>query len=260
MLFKTNLVEILLLLIVTIIFAWVGVHKNMVVAYNSDIIESMDTEAEVPKCSGMPNVPGCHDTVITDYDPYSYDSKYILKTQVVPPVCPACPSVINAHDHGNNLYDGMVDENGNSIIQTSTEINQDTQVSNSSNEEYSSVTNVENTTINNNGNRENGNRENQVKSSDDKTNSNNNVNSGKDMVGNTNILSDQILKRQQSFYDRESSSENVSGQCPPCPACERCPEPAFTCEKVINYKSPSSKQYLPMPVLNDFSSFPSSSS
>ena len=42
MLFKTNLVEILLLLIVTIIFAWVGVHKNMVVAYNSDIIESMD--------------------------------------------------------------------------------------------------------------------------------------------------------------------------------------------------------------------------
>lgn len=230
MLFKTNLVEILLLLIVTIIFAWVGVHKNMVVAYNSDIIESMDTEAEVPKCSGMPNVPGCHDTVITDYDPYSYDSKYILKTQVVPPVCPACPSVINAHDHGNNLYDGMVDENGNSIIQTS----------NSSNEEYSSVTNVENTTINNN--------------------SNNNVNSGKDMVGNTNILSDQILKRQQSFYDRESSSENVSGQCPPCPACERCPEPAFTCEKVINYKSPSSKQYLPMPVLNDFSSFPSSSS
>ena len=229
MLFKANFIEILLLLIVTIAFAWISVHKQMIVAYNSDIIENMETQDQVPKCSGLPNVPGCHDNVITDYDPYSYDSKYILKTQVVPPVCPACPSVINNHEHGNNLYDGLVDENGTSIVQTSTEINEETQVANSS-----SVTNIENTTINNN----------------DK----------KDAIGNNNILSSDILKRQQSFYDRESSSENISSKCPPCPACERCPEPAFTCEKVINYKSPASKQYLPMPVLNDFSSFPSSSS
>ena len=65
-------------------------------------------------------------------------------------------------------------------------------------------------------------------------------------------------KKQQMIHDSESLSENMSNTCPPCPACERCPEPAFTCEKVINYKSPSAKQYLPMPVLNDFSTFPSS--
>lgn len=249
MLFKTNLVEILLLLIVIIAFAWIGVHKQMVVSYNSDIIENMDSQDEVPKCSGLPNVPDCHDTVISDYDPYSYDSKYILKTQVVPPVCPACPSVINNHEHGNNLYDGLVDENGVSVIQESTEINQEAQVSNSSNEEYTSVTNIENTTINNNGD--------DKKDKKDKKNNDKNDNN---TIANNNILSDEILKRQKSFYDRSSSSENVSSQCPPCPACERCPEPAFTCEKVINYKSPSSKQYLPMPVLNDFSSFPSNSS
>ena len=243
MLFKSTLVEILLLLIVIIAFAWIGVHKQMVVSYNSDIIENMDSQDEVPKCSGLPNVPDCHETVISDYDPYSYDSKYILKTQVVPPVCPACPSVINNHEHGNNLYDGLVDENGVSVIQESTEINQEAQVSNSSNEEYTSVTNIENTTINNNG--------------EDKKDKNNNANNA--TIANNNILSDEILKRQKSFYDRGSPSENVSSQCPPCPACERCPEPAFTCEKVINYKSPSSKQYL-MPVLNDFSSFPSNSS
>ena len=52
-------------------------------------------------------------------------------------------------------------------------------------------------------------------------------------------------------------SEKESDSCPPCPAPQRCPEPAFTCEKVINYRSPATKQYLPMPVLNDFSSFPS---
>lgn len=245
MLFKTNLVEILLLLIVIFSFAWIGVHKQMVLAYNADIIENMDTEDEVPTCSGYSNVPGCHETVYSDFDPYSYDSKYILKTQVVSPVCPACPSVINNHSHGDNLYDGVANDNsGNSITQTSTEINQETQVSNSSNEEYNNVTNIENTTINNSQDKEDK-KETQPKQPSE---------------NNSLLMSDQILKRQKSFYDRESASENVSDQCPPCPACERCPEPAFTCEKVVNYKSPSSKQYLPMPVLNDFSSFPSSSS
>lgn len=228
MLFKKNLIEILLLLVVVFSFAWISVHTHMVSPYNADIIEAMDTEDAVPQCSGHKDVPECHHNVYTDYDPYSYDSKYILKTQVVPPVCPACPSVINNHNHGDNLYDGLVG-GGESIVQTSTEVNQQAQ-----------VTNIENTTINN-------------------AEKNSEPNKGNSSLGNNNILSDEILKRQKAFYDRDEASETISGQCPPCPACERCPEPAFTCEKVVNYKSPSSKQYLPMPVLNDFGSFPSSS-
>jgi len=43
-------------------------------------------------------------------------------------------------------------------------------------------------------------------------------------------------------------------ECPACPACARCPEAAFECKKVPNYKS-SNDEYLPRPVLNDFSSF-----
>ena len=43
-------------------------------------------------------------------------------------------------------------------------------------------------------------------------------------------------------------------KCPPCPACARCPEPAFECKKVPNYSS-SNDQYLPRPVLADFSQF-----
>jgi hypothetical protein len=42
--------------------------------------------------------------------------------------------------------------------------------------------------------------------------------------------------------------------CPPCPACARCPEPAFECKKVPNYNA-IDEQYLPQPVINDFSSF-----
>jgi hypothetical protein len=42
---------------------------------------------------------------------------------------------------------------------------------------------------------------------------------------------------------------------PPCPPCERCPEPAFDCKRVPNYNSASINQYLPQPVLADFSQF-----
>jgi hypothetical protein len=42
--------------------------------------------------------------------------------------------------------------------------------------------------------------------------------------------------------------------CPPCPACARCPESAFECKKVPNYNA-IDQQYLPQPVLNDFSQF-----
>jgi hypothetical protein len=43
-------------------------------------------------------------------------------------------------------------------------------------------------------------------------------------------------------------------KCPPCPSCARCPEPAFECKKVPNYAS-SNDNYLPRPVLADFSQF-----
>jgi len=43
-------------------------------------------------------------------------------------------------------------------------------------------------------------------------------------------------------------------KCQPCPSCARCPEPAFECKKVPNYSS-SNDNYLPRPVLADFSQF-----
>jgi len=43
-------------------------------------------------------------------------------------------------------------------------------------------------------------------------------------------------------------------KCPPCPACARCPEPSFECKKIPNYNAINNDQ-LPLPVLNDFSSF-----
>ena len=45
-----------------------------------------------------------------------------------------------------------------------------------------------------------------------------------------------------------------ANKCPPCPPCARCPEPAFDCKKVPNYNA-FNQNYMPVPVLSDFSSF-----
>jgi hypothetical protein len=45
-----------------------------------------------------------------------------------------------------------------------------------------------------------------------------------------------------------------AGSSPPCPACARCPEPNFECKKVPNYNA-IDDEFLPMPMMNDFSSF-----
>ena len=58
--------------------------------------------------------------------------------------------------------------------------------------------------------------------------------------------SDELSQSTSSSYDTTTP--------PPCPPCGRCPEPSFDCKKVPNYSSTNS-EYLPMPVLNDFSQF-----
>jgi len=43
-------------------------------------------------------------------------------------------------------------------------------------------------------------------------------------------------------------------KCPPCAPCSRCPEPNFECKKVPSYKA-FNQDFMPVPVLNDFSTF-----
>jgi hypothetical protein len=51
-----------------------------------------------------------------------------------------------------------------------------------------------------------------------------------------------------------TSDPDKEAKCSPCPPCSRCPEPSMTCKAVPNYNSIGS-DYLPQPVLSDFSSF-----
>ena len=97
---------------------------------------------------------------------------YILKSQVVPPVCPRCPDpIIKSNNNGSS-------SNGSSS----------------------------------NGSSSNG----------------------------------------SSSNDNGGSTDNT--KCPPCPACARCPEPAFDCVKRPNYNA-FNPSYMPMPVVSDFSTF-----
>jgi hypothetical protein len=82
------------------------------------------------------------------------------------------------------------------------------------------------------------------------------------------IPKSQIPPGQQDLYIRKSQivppvcpkcpsiARSSSDPAPPCPACARCPKPAFDCKKVPNYQAGGGGMgNMPVPVLNDFSTF-----
>jgi hypothetical protein len=137
---------------------------------SGDEYEEYDNEPP-SSCSGIPK---------------GQEDLYILKSQIVPPVCPACPGC------GNALTPPPVDPYASHPQQPPQE---------------------------------------------------------------TDSFTPSISPSTSSYSPLPPSSGNNSEKCPPCPACARCPEPSFECKKVPNYSSTGSSQFLPMPVVSDFSSF-----
>ena len=71
------------------------------------------------------------------------------------------------------------------------------------------------------------------------------------------ILKSQVVPPVCPVCPTVTSSSNdpdKEAKCPACPPCGRCPEPSFECKKVPNYSTIGS-EYLPQPVLSDFSTF-----
>jgi hypothetical protein len=153
------------------------------------------------------------------------DDKYILKTKIVPPKGTPCPSKIS--DPASNYLNGH----------TSTSI-----VENSSNS--NSISNSLYTYENYND---------KSQGSNDQSNKNIPAPANDALIQNSTALNE--IKDIKGTISQINQQKPKSDTCPPCPACERCPEPAFDCKKVPNYRSPSIGQYLPMPILNDFSTF-----
>ncbi len=64
-------------------------------------------------------------------------------------------------------------------------------------------------------------------------------------------LSNNFMLNPQATGATGSCKEDPKPTCPPCPACERCPEPQVDCKRVVKYKD----QQYPVPVIADFSHF-----
>lgn len=245
MLFKQKPLLVVLLLFIIFTFAFLASVRSEPLSYS--IKEGMD----VPACSDN-RAPGCYATVMDEsyWDNQFNDSDdYLLKTEIVPPVCPACPSVINQHSHDGEVGSETERLAGSNYNETNiTNINNEETVVNENNENVDTEVIVQE----------------QVQPQQETNNSQ--QGQGQDQ-NNQQQISDSLLKQYEKtisdlrgeLSNLKQSNGNTSnesnGNCAPCPAPMRCPEPAFSCQKVINYRSPSAGQYLPMPVLNDFSTF-----
>jgi len=269
---------------------------------NNGNSEDINNDPPVPFCSGDGSgPPGCYPVVLSG-DVYNYnenqsnatikDDNYILKTQMVPPVCPSCPNIVDPHKHEENEKKKKDDKLEQEQIGNQQTGNQ--QTGNQQNINEINSTDINSTEINSNeinSNEINSNEENistestNINTSSDNSNRStttnvynqgqgqqlqkNQKNSGDggvfSMFGssgsseNDNQYKKEIenLKGEIKKLKQSSKGCNLGGgdECPPCPTPQRCPESAFSCQKIINYKSPNVDNYLPIPILNDFSTF-----
>ena len=247
MMFKKKTGLALLLFIVIVVFSvWSEYNITNHLRSMAGIKEGYDED--VPSCGYNEPVPTCSTSLIDDTTVYGYgyDDNYILKTEIVPPVCPACPSLINGHSHEEEV-------SGNTPILGTGPISQSSVVSSNEEVNNTSTSNITNTQIYNTNNNGNGTPE------EEQLDNASTMNQSENMTTKTNEQYEKEIQDLKAELNKlkQSNGSNGTDSCPPCPPCDRCPEPSFSCEKVINYRSPNVGNYLPLPVLNDFSSFDS---
>ncbi len=272
--FKQKTLLAVLLFIIVLVFAFISQYQTY--------IPYEGFEDNVPTCQHEDtDVPGCYNVELNDgpVEFSNYSEDYVLKTQIVPPVCPSCPTMFSEHNHGkvngNGNNDDILSTNANgseenNIINSGNETNVSVEETNVLNNQETNVLNNEETNVSNEEN--NINQEQQYSTVYNVTNNTNSNNSSStpnlggsllgggnnnNSKGNSNSQYEkEIAKLKNELANlKQSGNSSNNGNCPPCPPCDRCPEPAFTCEKVVNYRSQNVGNYLPLPILNDFSTF-----
>lgn len=208
---------IIILIVVTILFAILG-------AFNISTKENMSNSDyqsdDAPQCYPDAVVTEDDDSGYSSYHHDHTDDMYILKTKIVPPKGTACPTKIS--DPASNYLNGIA-----AVGAAAAESNSSSQSESSS---FMSITTPQTQKT-----------EPEKKSEPEPANS--------------NTKHTEVLNEIKGTISQMNQQKEKPESCPPCPACERCPEPAFECKKVPNYRSPSIGQYMPMPILNDFSKF-----
>lgn len=265
MIFKDKKLLALLLFVVVIAFSIFSEYRKM------KTLEGMPDDDDVPSCDAG-DVPGCYSVLVDDSTVYGTVDGYI--NNAVPSYCPSCPTVMHGHSHGNRAGNSAQIEGSDTSNTSNTSdtigntILSNVEVTNTEVNESKTKSTVNENTVNKNTVNEYILNQNIPSSSNNTSNAENDETARKyeDIISS---LRGEINKLKQSSTSGSSANSNsdmskslasiLGGKggdtCPPCPSCERCPEPSFTCEKRINYRSPNVGNYLPLPVLNDFSTF-----
>lgn len=211
---------IIILIAVTILFAILG-------AFNISTKENMSNSDyqsdDTPQCYPDVVVSEDDNSGYSTYNNYIDDDQYILKTKIVPPKGTACPTKIS--EPASNYLNGI----GASAVAVGAA--SETNSSQSESTSFMSVTTPQS----------------QQKETE--------KSKSEPEPANSNTKHTEVLNEIKGSISQMNQQKEKPESCPPCPACERCPEPAFECKKVPNYRSPSIGQYMPMPILNDFSKF-----
>ena len=266
--FKDKTCLALLLFIVIIAFSVISEYNlsTMLNTIAKPLQQSKENfDDAVPSCNYGDDVPACYSTIVDDdtlYNYNHYDDKYILKTEVVPPVCPACPSLINGHSHEENVGENTEILGTEQVDATSGDINvlsqsQTSSVEETSNTNTNNTSNITNTNIYN---QESPSNQDSAQAAQTESSQGGGLGSvlgsGQGSSSESSYQKEiERLKAELNKLKQSNGNGTNTDSCPPCPPCDRCPEPSFSCEKVLNYRSPNVGNYLPLPVLNDFSSF-----
>lgn len=242
---------------ITKVFVLILVISIVFVTYQSFYLEAF--QEQVPDCglgSGG-SAPACYATVREDYNGFAdvVESDYILKTQIVTPVCPNSPytewnddALPNDKGYKYDTQDKDKEKNKE----------KDKNINQYGMNDFKPFDMRFNIDISNNKNGSTNEPTPNTPPSNQAAYQENApiVNNQPIPDYNLSIPKANVPAEPASKEDKTSQPSTVdsNGSCPPCPACKRCPEPVVECKKVVNYKQAGADR-LPVPLIADFSKF-----
>jgi len=242
---------------ITKVFVVLLVISILFVTYQSFSLEGF--QEQVPECSGGPNstsAPACYATVREDYNGFADVVKddYILKTQIVTPVCPNSPYTdwnddALPNDKGYKYDKDKKDKDNGWSYGAMNDFNP---INLGFNMDLSKNKNVSHP----NGPEPNSTPTNQADYKENAPLVNNQPIPDYNLsVPKVNVPAEPASNEDKTSQPSAVKSDTKANDtCPPCPACKRCPEPVVECKKVVNYKQAGSDR-LPVPLIADFSKF-----
>ena len=194
-------------------------------------------DEDAPSCDGEggsnSNVPGCYNTVRDHYNGFISDfmtSDYILKTQMVTPVCPNNPVGEVGSEYGKDERI-VTPEDDKSPIKSYTAAKTDYDPKLVKPDETKKSTPFLDMSM----------------FASSGTAAPQEESKPKTEPSNTYLLNASAPKAPEP-------PDASRGSCPPCPSCQRCPEPVVECKRVVNYNA-AGVSNLPVPMIADFSKF-----